>query len=155
MNRGGVADFVLGGWQLGGILTLQDGFPFTVQCGPGTIQNGGGICYPDATGVDWRLPADQRTRTHYFNTDAFVDRNPPGGPFRYGTVPRNSLIGPGIISLDASANKRFLLGGSKSLELRVEAFNLRSGTSPVRSCARPTPASSRAPGSIRGRFSSG
>jgi len=124
MNRGGVADALLGGWQLGGILTLQDGFPFTVTCGPGNIQNGGGVCYPDPTGQDWRLPADQRTRTHYFNTDAFVDRNPAGGPFRYGTVHRNSLIGPGIISLDASANKRFALGASKYLEARIEIFNL-------------------------------
>ena len=124
MNRGGAADLLLGGWQLGGILTLQDGFPFTLTCGPGNVQNGGGVCYPDSTGLDWELPADQRTRTHYFNTDAFVDRNPAGGPFRYGTVPRNSLIGPGIISLDASANKRFALGGSKYLEARIEAFNL-------------------------------
>jgi len=124
LNRGGVVDLVLGGWQLGGILTLQDGFPFTVQCGGGTIQNGGGICYPDSTGIDWRLPASERTRARYFNTDAFVDRNPGGGPFRYGTVHRNSLIGPGIISLDASANKRFAAGGSRYLEARIEVFNL-------------------------------
>jgi len=123
LNRGGVSDFVLGGWHLGGIFTMQSGFPFTVTCGPGNIQNGGGICYPDATGIDWQLPASERTRTHDFNTDAFIDRNTTG-PFRYGTVPRNSLIGPGIISLDASANKRFQLGGSKLIELRVEAFNL-------------------------------
>jgi hypothetical protein len=123
LNRGGAVDLVLGGWQVGGILTLQDGFPFTVTCGPGNIQNGGGPCYPDATGIDWRLSGDERTRTRYFNTDAFVDRLPAGGPFRYGTVPRNSLIGPGIISLDASANKRFMMG-SKYLELRLEAFNL-------------------------------
>lgn len=124
MNEGGVAAAVLGGWQFGGILTLQDGFPFTVTCGPGNIQNGGGICYPDATGVDWRLARNERTRTRYFNTEAFVDRNPGGGPFRYGTVGRNSLIGPGFISLDASANKKFTLRGDTHLELRVEAFNL-------------------------------
>jgi hypothetical protein len=122
MNRGGVADFVLGGWQLGGILTLQDGFPFTVLCGAGTIQNGGGVCYPDSTGIDWQLASDQQTRTRFFNTDAFVDRNTTG-PFRYGTVTRNSLVGPGIISLDASANKRFTVG-SKYLEARIEVFNL-------------------------------
>jgi hypothetical protein len=123
LNHGGITDVLLGGWQLGGILTLQDGFPFTVTCGPGNIQNGGGACYPDATGIDWHLPSSERTRTRWFNTDAFVDRNPAGGPFRYGTVARNSLIGPGFISLDASANKKFQLG-DHSLELRVEAFNL-------------------------------
>ena len=78
-----------------------------MSCGPGNIQNGGGVCYPDATGVDWRLSGDERSRTRWFNTDAFVDRNPANGPFRYGTVARNSLIGPGIVSVDASANKRF------------------------------------------------
>jgi hypothetical protein len=124
LNRGGVADVLLGGWQLGGIFTMQSGFPFTVTCGPGNIQNGGGVCYPDSTGIDWQLPASERTRTRYFNTDAFVDRTNPGGPYRYGTVPRNSLIGPGLISLDASANKRFQIGGTKYIELRIEAFNL-------------------------------
>ena len=111
LNRGGVVDFVLGGWQLGGILTLQDGFPFTVTCGPGTVQNGGGTCYPDATGVDWRLPSSERSRTRYFNAAAFVDRDPAlGSAFRYGSVKRNSLIGPGITSLDASINKQFHVG---------------------------------------------
>jgi hypothetical protein len=118
-----VADFVLGGWQLGGILTLQDGFPFTVTCGPGNVQNGGGICYPDSTGADPNLPRDQQTRTRFFNTDAYVDRIPAGGPFRFGTTARNSVIGPGIISFDASANKKFYLTESKYVEFRTEIFN--------------------------------
>ena len=123
MNRGGVADFLLGGWQVGGILTLQDGFPLTVLCGPGNIQNGGGVCYPDFTGVDWRLPGDQQSRTRWFNTDAFVDRSPAGGPFRYGTVPRNTVIGPGLVSLDLSLDKKFRIGNNY-IEFRMEAFNL-------------------------------
>jgi hypothetical protein len=123
LSGGGVADFLLGGWQLGGILTLQDGFPFTLSCGPGNVQNGGGGCYPDSTGIDWRLPSNQRSRTRWFNTDAFVDRNPPGGPFRYGTVHRNSLIGPGITSLDASIDKKFPVG-TNYVEFRAEVFNL-------------------------------
>lgn len=123
MNRGGVADFVLGGWQLGGILTFQDGFPFTVLCGPGNVQNGGGVCYPDSTGIDWRLPRSERSRTRWFNTDAFVDRNPPGGPFRYGTVKRNSLIGPGFMSFDMSIDKKFNVSDDY-LEFRIEIFNV-------------------------------
>jgi hypothetical protein len=122
MNRGGVADFVLGGWQLGGILTLQDGFPFTVSCGPGNVQNGGGQCRPDPTGEDPQLPASERSRTQWFNTDAYVDRIAPG-PFRYGTVTRNSVYGPGIKSFDMSINKNFQIGSDR-LEFRVEVFNL-------------------------------
>jgi hypothetical protein len=116
-------DLILGGWQLGGILTLQDGFPFTVLCGPGNIQNGGGVCYPDSTGINPNLPRDQQTRTRFFNTDAYVDRIPAGGPFRFGTTGRNSVIGPGIISFDASANKKFFFTESRYLEFRTEVFN--------------------------------
>jgi hypothetical protein len=123
MNRGGIADFVLGGWQLGGILTLQDGFPFTVSCGPGNVQNGGGQCRPDPTGDDPQLAAGERSRTRWFNTNAYVDRNPVGGPFRYGTVHRNSVVGPGIKSFDMSINKIFAVG-SDNIEFRVEVFNL-------------------------------
>jgi hypothetical protein len=122
MNRGGVADFVLGGWQLGGILTLQDGFPFTVSCGPGNIQNGGGQCRPDPTGEDPQLPASERSRTRFFNTDAYVDRLAPG-PFRFGTTKRNSVVGPGIKSFDMSINKNFAVA-SNNLEFRLEVFNL-------------------------------
>jgi carboxypeptidase family protein len=124
LNNNRLADFVLGGWQLGGILTLQDGFPFTVQCGPGNIQNGGGICYPDSTGANPNLPRSQQSRTHFFNTDAYVDRIPATGNFRFGNTARNSVIGPGIISVDASANKKFNLTESKYVEFRTEIFNL-------------------------------
>ncbi len=126
MNRGGVVDFVLGGWQLGGILTLQDGFPFTLGCSTGTVQNGGGGCYPDPApgNPDWQLPASERSRTRYFNTSAFVDRNPEYGTgFRYGTVKRNSVVGPGIKSFDMSINKNFQIADDH-LEFRVEVFNL-------------------------------
>ena len=57
------------------------------------------------------------------------DRNPAGGPFRYGTVARNSLTGPGIVSVDASANKRFTISGGTYAELRIEVFNV--GNHPI------------------------
>ena len=118
------ANTLLAGWQLGGILTLQDGFPFTVQCGPGNIQNGGGVCYPDATGANPNLPRSQQSRVRFFNTDAFVDRLPSGPQFRYGNSARNTVIGPGIINFDASVNKKFTLTESKFVEFRTEFFNL-------------------------------
>jgi hypothetical protein len=105
-------------------LTLQDGFPFTVLCGPGNIQNGGGACYPDATGVDPNLPRSQRRGTHFFNTDAFVDRLPSGPQYRYGNAARNTVTGPGIVDFDASVNKKFTVSESTYVEFRTEVFNL-------------------------------
>jgi hypothetical protein len=124
MNTNKALDYVLGGWQIGGILTFQDGFPFTLGCSTGTVQNGGGGCYPDPApgNPDWRL--DNPTRERWFNTAAFVDRNPEFGTgFRYGTVRRNSVIGPGIKSFDMSFNKNFRIADD-NLEFRVEIFNL-------------------------------
>ncbi len=124
MNDNTALDYVLGGWQVGGILTFQDGFPFTLGCSTGTVQNGGGGCYPDpAPGApDWEL--DNPTREQWFNTAAFVDRNPEYGTgFRYGTVRRNALVGPGIKSFDMSFNKNFQISDDR-LEFRVEIFNL-------------------------------
>ena len=117
-------DVFIGGWQLGGILTLQDGFPVTAYCGGGLIQNGGGVCYPDATGQQVRLSKDERTLGRYFNTAAFVDRAPGGSQFRYGNVARNSLPSPGIVNWDFSANKMFQFREQGRLEFRAEAFNL-------------------------------
>ena len=157
LNHGGVVDAVLGGWQLGGIFTMQSGFPFTVCAVPATSRTAAALVTPTRPGSIGSCPASERSRTRYFNAAAFVDRTNPGGPFRYGTVPRNSLIGPGIISLDASANKRFSLGGSKLIEARIGSSTFRtgrSGISPETSSEHPTSGSSRAPGSTRGKFRS-
>jgi len=126
-----VANFVFGGWQLGGIVTFQDGFPNTVVCGPGNIQNGGGYCKPDAiSGVDANLSDSEQTLQRFFNTSAYVDRLgvAPGAAqpvFRYGTAGRNTVIGPGISSFDASINKFFRFKeGLHTIEFRMEFFNM-------------------------------
>jgi hypothetical protein len=126
---------LLGGWQLGGIFTFQDGFPATAFCGPGNVQNGGGYCKPDAISSQSAiLPDNQQTVARFFNTEAFVDRLgvAPGAAqpvFRYGTSGRNTIIGPGILSIDASVNKFFrFLEGKHTFELRGEFFNLPNRT---------------------------
>ncbi|HYZ84213.1 MAG TPA: TonB-dependent receptor [Bryobacteraceae bacterium] len=124
----GILNALFGGWQLGGIFTFQTGFPLTAFCGPGNIQNGGGQCRPDAiVGKDADLPGDQRQVTRYFNTDAFVDRlgQDPNRitEFRYGTAGRNTIEGPGVVSVDASLNKFFRFTERQNLEFRWEVFN--------------------------------
>ena len=124
MNTGGVANAILGGWQVGGILTLQDGFPITALCGGGVIQNGGGVCYPNATGISPNLKRSEKKRERFFNTDAFVDLAPGRPQFVFGNAARNTIIGPGIISFDASANKKFSFSESRYIEFRTEFFNM-------------------------------
>jgi hypothetical protein len=123
-----ILNTLIGGWQLGGILTFQSGFPITPYCGPGNIQNGGGQCRPDVVpGETADLPRDERTRTRWFNTNAFVDRlgqNPAAiTQFRYGTAGRNIITGPGVTSIDASLNKFFRFTERQNLEFRWELFN--------------------------------
>ena len=119
----GAVDAVLGGWQMGTILTLQDGFPNTATCGFGSVQNSDTTCYPDSLGINPNLPRDQQDARHFFNTAAFVDRV-PGAGFRYGTSGRNTIIGPGIIDWDFSATKRFRIAEHRNVEFRAEFFNI-------------------------------
>ena len=105
-------------------MTLQDGFPITALCGGGDIQNGGGSAIPNATGISPNLKRSEKKRERFFNTAAFVDLAPGRPQFVFGNAARNTIIGPGIISFDASANKKFSFGESRYLEFRTEFFNM-------------------------------
>lgn len=124
MNR--LADSLLGGWQIGGITTLQSGFPFTLYCGSGSVQNGGDNCYPDNLGGTSNLPSDQRGPSKWFNTANFVNRsNDPNLPqFRYGNNARNNIIGPPLVDVDFSISKNFRFTEKRRLEFRTEFFNI-------------------------------
>ena len=122
-NAGRVADTLLGGWQAGTIVTVQDGFPLTPTCGSSAAQNGGGSCYPDATGINPALPRGEQDPKRFFNTAAFVNRL-PGADFRFGTAGRNTIIGPGTIAVDFSAIKNFRITEHHVVEFRTEFFNL-------------------------------
>ena len=122
-----VVDAVLGGWQIGGILTLQAGLPFSAFCTSiTTYQNGGTSgtqptsCYPNATGIDPNLAQGSQSPSHWFNTAAFVNQT----PFSFGNAGRNTIIGPGIIDLDASLAKTFHIKERQALDFRAEVFNI-------------------------------
>ena len=125
-NLNGVANSLIGGWQLGGIATLQSGFPFTLYCGSGSVQNGGDNCYPDNLGGNSNLPDSQRGPQRWFNTGNFVNRiNDPSLPqYRFGNNARNNVIGPPIVDVDFSVFKDFHFTETRLLEFRSEFFNL-------------------------------
>src|SRR5437867_3092449 len=69
MSRAGALDLALGGWQVGGILTLRDGYPFTVNTAGG-ITNAGGADRPNRL-RNGALPDADRNIDHWFDVSAF------------------------------------------------------------------------------------
>ena len=122
-SAGRAADALVGGWQVGSIVTLVGGFPLSAVCGSSAVQNGDGNCYPDYIGQNPNLDRGQQDPNHWFNTSIFVNRLPNSG-FRFGTVGRNTIIGPGVINWDFSLLKQFHLFEKHNVELRWEVFNL-------------------------------
>lgn len=113
-----LADAVLGGWQLGGIVQFQSGFPFTPLMGSPDPANVGRqyARRPDriASGE-----IDNWTLDKYFDIAAF--RTPAA--FTIGNSGRNILRGPGIANWDMSIFKNFTISETKRLQFRWEMFN--------------------------------
>jgi hypothetical protein len=116
---------ILNGWQLSGILTLQDGFPFTINLMGDTAGIGGGtggilVRANPVAGQTYALPADQKSTARWFNTNAFVA--PPS--FQFGALGRNTVIGPGLTNLDLAVARRFRITERAGIQVRAEFFNL-------------------------------
>ena len=126
-RQNGLAGNLLGGWQVGGIGTYKSGSPFTVALqgdraralnvfSPGYQRPN---LAPGRSGDSVILGGPDR----YFDPTAFT--LPALGTF--GTLGRNTFIGPNLINFDAFISKRFrarFLGEAGSIQLKVDAFNL-------------------------------
>jgi len=66
-----------------------------------------------------RAPDAVRNASYWFNPCAFA-----AAPGQFGTAGRNSLIGPGLINVDISLMKDFILTERHRLQFRFEFFNL-------------------------------
>lgn len=119
-----VARALLGDWQVSVIYQAQSGFPFTVSvfgdtADAGSLLNVNPIRANAVPGVSPELPSDQRTADKWFNTAAFT--TPPA--FQFGSVGRNSLVGPGLSKADLALDREVPLG-AYDLHFRIEAFNV-------------------------------
>ncbi|MEW6322306.1 MAG: carboxypeptidase regulatory-like domain-containing protein [Acidobacteriota bacterium] len=118
-NMGQLAEAILGGWQLNGIVQAQTGFPLTVVDPVQSIRfltnRPNQICDPNQGGA--------RTVDQWFNTACF-ERRPLAATAEPGSTPRNSVRGPGFSRTDLSLFKNISLPRGHRVQLRFEAFNL-------------------------------
>ena len=114
------AGAMLRGWQLSGIITVQDGTPldpFYVASDPA---NAGTFTRPNVVlGQSINLPAGQRTPEHWFNTNAFS----APAPYTFGNAGRDIIPGPGVEMMDLALHKHFRVNERMGVEVRAEVFN--------------------------------
>ena len=116
-------DAVIGGWQFNTNTIIQSGLPFDVtyrdsgadrDTGPGRVNVIGDPSGPE-TQAQWFNVTPIGTAGSAFSRPA---------PGTFGDMERNSLRGPGYWRVDASLFKNIPLGGSKSLQIRIESVNV-------------------------------
>jgi hypothetical protein len=122
MNIGNpLLNAVVGGWEVGGILTLQSGVPGSLTIGgvDNASTSDGGYDRPNSTGISPYL--SNPTPSRWLNPAAFTE----AAPGFFGTAGRDTIEGPGIANLDAEVHKQFKMpyNENHSLQFRVEAFN--------------------------------
>ena len=116
-----VLNGAIGGWQVGGILTLQSGVPGTLSIGgvDNASTSDGGYDRPISTGIS--PYASNRTPSRWLNPAAFVE----AAPGFFGNVGRDTITGPGIANIDFEVHKQFKMPYSDHhfMQFRLEAFN--------------------------------
>jgi hypothetical protein len=109
------------GWNVSMLLRMRSGYPFSPQTGvdTGLQVQGWAPEFPDLAPGASANPIIG-TVDHWFDATAFL-LPPPG---YIGTLPRNTIIGPNMRTVDLMAGKQFSFWKGKQLHLRLECFNL-------------------------------
>jgi hypothetical protein len=110
---------LLGGWQVGGILTLQSGFPLTIKMSGDPSGTGARSFRANVIGTP-NDPHQIGPGVLYLDPSAYAA--PTARTF--GNAGVGIVRGPGMKRLDTSLHKQFNVTEKKYFEVRAEAFNL-------------------------------
>ena len=141
-SLGVVASHLLGGWQLGGIITAETGVPFTPLIGGDPLGENSTdpFAYPSRVpGPGCGSPVNPGNPNNYVKLQCFsVPMATPAiaalcTPFSavpgscanlFGNAGRNSVIGPGLVTWDFSLVKNTHVKERFNLQFRAEFFNI-------------------------------
>ena len=153
-----VADYLLGGIEVGGIVNARSGLPIEVgivrpdvviQCTNPAAGCTAGQVLPLPSGSlpmgftaivntpgggasrNIRRPDIVPGQSFYLNNDRNI-LNPAAfatpAPGTFGNLPRNALVGPKFRQFDLTLNKRFRITETANIQFRTEIFNLFNTT---------------------------
>jgi hypothetical protein len=116
------------GWEVSGITRMSSGLPVTlVNYGDNSLLgaepngiNNYGVDEPDVSAGPLGLNRNPRNGRPYFNTGLFSE-NALGTP---GDASRRFFSGPGMVNFDMALAKTLRLSESKSIQFRMEGFNV-------------------------------
>ena len=128
LNDSAVADAILGGWQWGGVATIESGTPLTVQL----TANVSGIASSSADRPNCVADPNSgapHTVAEWFNVNAFAPNTTifptTGFPYQLlGTCGRNIVQGPPYRDYDMTLAKTFNLTERAHLEFRTDFFDV-------------------------------
>lgn len=140
ISAGEVLHAIFSSWEFSGITTFQSGTPFSVINGGGSsgvsvldnagVANGSGAgSYPDLVGnpkgpIPYGANNKQSFGPALGNAGAFAA---PQG-LTFGSAGRNSMNNPSRLNFDMSLLKSIRVWNERSLQLRIEAFNVFNHT---------------------------
>ena len=118
---------ILGGWQLSGVTYYQSGRPLTIARAEDIAGTG------ETTAQFYNLVGDPAIDNPQFSNGRAVDQNfwfnpaafarPANGTFGSGGRNPSGLRAPGFQSWDIALFKNIPMGGTRRIQLRLEAFN--------------------------------
>lgn len=121
LNKGGILNSIVGGWQINGLTTFQSGTPAEIYGGnsSGTFE---GQQRPNWSGKNPTLHGSAKNRLNeYFDTTQFS----LNAPFTFGNTPRlmPDMFQEGVDDWSTSLFKDTKIRDMFNVEFRAEAFN--------------------------------
>ena len=121
-SGGGVVTKIASNWQISGIFSAVSGQPFSLTASGVSLNAVGQTQTPDQVGPVKKL-GGVGTGQPFYDPSAFAVVPGPPAPARYGTVGRNTLLGPGSVNLDFSLFRSFRFKERMDLQFRADVAN--------------------------------
>ena len=119
------ADFLVGGWSMNSFFSAYSGTPFNVTASGTSLNAPGSTQTADQLGPI-KKTGDFGPGTFYLDPSSFGDPNTgrPSTSYRFGTMGRDAVRGPGFWRWDASIFKNFAVTERLNVQFKAEGYNM-------------------------------